>query len=110
MHAGRVLLVALLAVGAVTNPAAGEQGQRAQPRAFVSNCLFAVDAHTFKVTTVTQRMGRRPWGVAVTPDGKRIYTANGRSDDVSVIDATALKVVHTIANVGRGPHSIVISR
>lgn len=46
----------------------------------------------------------------MTPDGKRIYTANGRSDDVSVIDATALKVVHTIANVGRGPHSIVISR
>jgi YVTN family beta-propeller protein len=69
-----------------------------------------VDVHTFKVTTVTQRMGRRPWGVAVTPDGKRIYTANGRSDDVSVIDATTLQVVHTIANVGRGPHSIVISR
>ena len=74
------------------------------------NCLFAVDAHTFSVTTVAERMGRRPWGVAVTPDGKRIYTANGRSDDVSVIDAAALKVLHTIANVGRGPHSIVISR
>jgi PQQ-dependent catabolism-associated beta-propeller protein len=74
------------------------------------NCLFAVDLHTFKVSTVTRRMGRRPWGVAVTSDGKRIYTANGRSDDVSVIDATTLQVVHTIANVGRGPHSIVISR
>jgi YVTN family beta-propeller protein len=59
---------------------------------------------------VLERMGRRPWGVAVTFDGKKIYTANGRSDDVTVIDAASLRVIRTIDGVGRGPHSVVITR
>ena len=31
-------------------------------------------------------VGDRPWGIAVSSDGKKIYTANGPSADVSVID------------------------
>ena len=52
-------------------------------------------------------MGRRPWGVVVAPDGKKIYTANGRSDDVSVVDAATLRVIATIP-AGRGAHSVVV--
>jgi len=52
-------------------------------------------------------MGRRPWGVAVSPDGTRVYTADGLSDTVSVIDVGCLCVVNTIS-VGRGPHSVKI--
>jgi YVTN family beta-propeller protein len=46
----------------------------------------------------------------VTADGKKIYTANGRSDDVTVIDAASLRVIGTVAGVGRGPHTVVVSR
>ena len=44
--------------------------------------------------------------MALAPDGGKIYTANGRSDDVSVVDAVSLRVVATI-QAGRGAHSVV---
>lgn len=28
----------------------------------------------------------RPWSMAITPNGKKLYVANGRSNSVSVID------------------------
>ena len=31
-------------------------------------------------------VGQRPWNMALTPDGKKLYVANGRSNSVSVID------------------------
>ena len=46
--------------------------------------------------------GVRPWGIAVSADGKSIYTANGPSDDVSVIDVETRRVTQRIP-VGRGP-------
>ena len=56
---------------------------------------------------IREQMGRRPWDVAVSPDGTKVYSSNGLSDSVSVIDAACLCVVDEIA-VGRGPHSIAI--
>jgi YVTN family beta-propeller protein len=50
---------------------------------------------------------RRPWGVAVSGDGQRIYTANGGSNDVSVIDARTLRVLHTVP-VGERPWGVAI--
>jgi YVTN family beta-propeller protein len=52
-------------------------------------------------------MGRRPWGIAITPEGSKIYTANGLSDSVSVIDPKSFAVIRSVS-VGRGPHSVVI--
>lgn len=49
-------------------------------------------------------MGRRPWGIAITPDGKKVYTANGLSDSISVIDTECLCVIDSI-EAGRGAHS-----
>jgi YVTN family beta-propeller protein len=73
-----------------------------------TNAVAVVDTETMKVSKmVTERMGRRPWGVAITPDGKKIYTANGLSDSVSVIDATTFSVTKNI-KAGRGAHSVVI--
>jgi YVTN family beta-propeller protein len=57
----------------------------------------------------TIRVGRRPWGVAVSGDGVYVYTANGGSDDVSVIDAATLAVVKTIT-VGSRPWGIAVTR
>jgi YVTN family beta-propeller protein len=54
-------------------------------------------------------VGRRPWNMALTPDGRKLYVANGRSDSVSVIDTAALKVVAQIA-VGTLPWGVAIAR
>ena len=37
-----------------------------------------------------------PWGLALARDGKRLYVANGLSNDLSVIDTATLRVVATI--------------
>jgi YVTN family beta-propeller protein len=52
-------------------------------------------------------VGPRPWGLAISPDGSRLYTANGPSNDVSVVDTTSLTVVARIA-AGRSPWGVAI--
>jgi YVTN family beta-propeller protein len=53
-------------------------------------------------------VGKRPWNLALSPDGSRLYTANGVSNDVSVVDTRSGKVLRTIA-AGTGPWGIAIS-
>ena len=50
-------------------------------------------------------VGKRPWNLALTTDGRKLYTANGVSNDVSVIDTAALKVIATI-HAGEGPWGV----
>jgi YVTN family beta-propeller protein len=52
-------------------------------------------------------VGRRPWAVALSPDGKTLYTANGLSDDVSVIDVASFKETGRI-HVGSKPWDLVL--
>ena len=52
-------------------------------------------------------VGQRPWGIAISPDGRKLYTANGLSNDVSVIDTSTNKVIATI-KVGDGPWGIAV--
>jgi YVTN family beta-propeller protein len=67
---------------------------------------MAIDAATFQpVKQVT--VGTRPWGLAVSPDGSKLYTANGPSNDVSVVDAQSFEVVATVP-VGTSPWGVVI--
>ena len=54
-------------------------------------------------------VGKRPWGVAVSRDGTRIYTANGPSNDVAVIDAGSFRVLRRIP-VGSSPWGIALSK
>ncbi len=54
------------------------------------------------------KVGTRPWGFALTADGKHLYTANGPSNDVSVVDTATLKVIKTI-KVGSSPWGVAIS-
>ena len=53
------------------------------------------------------KVGQRPWGIALTPDGTKLYTANGPSNDVSVVDTKTLQVVKTIP-VGKIPWGVAI--
>jgi len=52
-------------------------------------------------------LGAAPHGVAVTPDGKRIYVTDFSDKRVSVIDAASLSIVQNIV-VGVGAVNIVI--
>jgi YVTN family beta-propeller protein len=46
-------------------------------------------------------VGRAPKGLALSPDGKRLYVANRTDDTISVVDTAARRVVSTIS-LGRG--------
>jgi YVTN family beta-propeller protein len=47
-------------------------------------------------------------GVVVSPDGKRVYVANGRGKTVSVIDAASDSLVQSI-EVGQRPWGIALT-
>ena len=69
--------------------------------------VFVIDTSTHRVVASFE-VGKRPWGIAITPDGKRIYTANGLSDDVSVVDAVTHRVIARI-KVGERPWGVAIA-
>ena len=52
-------------------------------------------------------VGKRPWNMAITPDGKKLYVAAGRSDAISVIDIDQAKPIKDIS-VGKLPWGVVI--
>ena len=54
------------------------------------------------------RLGAAPHGVAVTPDGKRVYVTDFTARSVSVIDAVQLQEVVSI-QVGRGAVNVIIA-
>ena len=68
--------------------------------------MAVVDARTFEVQHYLL-VGRRVWHLDLTPDEKLLFTTNGVSNDVSVIDVAAGKVIKSIA-VGRYPWGVVV--
>jgi YVTN family beta-propeller protein len=52
-------------------------------------------------------VGSRAWGVALSPDERTLYVANGLSDDLSIVDMTSRKTIRTVP-VGRVPHSVLV--
>jgi YVTN family beta-propeller protein len=68
--------------------------------------LLAIDT-TKNEVVASVKVGTRPWGVEISPDGKRLYTANGPSGDVSVVDAETMTVVGTVT-AGRSPWGVAI--
>jgi YVTN family beta-propeller protein len=50
--------------------------------------------------------GERPWGIALSPDGKLLYTANGPGNDVSVVDLATQTVINRI-KVGDRPWGVI---
>src|ERR1035437_410068 len=81
-----------------------------------SNFVSVIDTGTNTVaTTVYVGQGESVNGVAVTPDGKKVYVTKGgnlhsflsNEGNVSVIDA-ATNVVKTTVNLGSLPNQIVI--
>ena len=52
-------------------------------------------------------VGRRPWGLALTPDETRLFVLNGLSDDVTIINLDTQRPVRT-SRTGLVPHSVEI--
>ena len=55
----------------------------------------------------TVPVGQRPWNMALTPDGKKLYVACGRSGTVTVIDTVANARLADVA-VGKLPWGVAI--
>jgi len=53
-------------------------------------------------------VGTRPWGMGVSPDGKFLFTANGPSNDVSVVDLQTNKELSRI-KAGSSPWGIAVT-
>ena len=51
--------------------------------------------------------GKRPWSIDLSADEKTAITANGLSDDITVIDMVAMQAVQSLP-IGRIPHTVVI--
>jgi YVTN family beta-propeller protein len=74
----------------------------------VSGTVSVIDSRWLKVVD-TIRVGREPFGCALTPDGEKLYVTNQSSDSVSVIDADRDYVIRTIRHVGTKPHGLAIT-
>lgn len=81
-----------------------------QTSAFVAlgsaNHLVIVDAVERKILKYIL-VGHRPWGLGLTPDGKRLFVLNGLSDDVTIINLKTRRPLRT-SRTGLVPHSVEI--
>jgi len=54
-------------------------------------------------------VGSGPFGVAVSPNGKRVVVANSGSHDVTMIDAALVGATPVTTSVGDGPHGVAVT-
>lgn len=52
-------------------------------------------------------VGKRPWGIALSADGRFLYTANGPSNDMSIVDTTTLTTIKTVS-AGKSPWGVTV--
>ena len=92
---------AMLLAGAL----AGCTGRAPAPDAVVYARVIFIDATTNTVVD-SIAVGKRPWGIALSPDGERLYTADGGTNTVTVIDIPRRQVIATVA-VGEKPYDVL---
>ncbi|MBX2880247.1 MAG: hypothetical protein KTR32_09965, partial [Granulosicoccus sp.] len=71
-----------------------------------ANNVVIVDASTREILKYIL-VGRRPWGLALTSDDKRLFVLNGLSDDVTIIDLEKMRPIRT-TRTGLVPHAVEI--
>ena len=71
-----------------------------------ANHVAVVDAKTYEVIKYLL-VGKRVWQLDLANNETKLYTTNGVSGDVSIIDIDSLKVEKTI-KVGRFPWGIAV--
>ena len=73
-----------------------------------NNVLQVVDTKRKKVIAEIP-VGRRPYGVALSPDEHYLYVSNRWDDTITMIDTKTLKTVRTIP-CGPDPHGLVMDK
>ena len=71
-----------------------------------ANRIAIVNMKTFDVEKYILT-GQRVWNLMINTDGSKLYTTNGVSNDISVIDIDKRKVIKSIP-VGRYPWGVAI--
>jgi YVTN family beta-propeller protein len=103
--------LSLLAVAALAAPGAGAGADVPRDVAYVSNQdggVTVIDLTRLEPIKTIDVGGKGPRGIAVTPDGKYLLTANQHTGDVSVVDTTDDRVVRRIP-IGKNPEFLRIS-
>jgi YVTN family beta-propeller protein len=70
--------------------------------------LLEVDPESGQIIRTIDKVGERPWGVALSPDGGTAYTANGPGGDVSIVDLKTGRVESRV-KVGGSPWGVVLA-
>ena len=83
------------------------QGALPGRRAPGAPCQIVDVAKKAPVATI-DGVGAFPRGIAISADGKKLYTANGRSNDVAIIDIASKKVEARVAVPG-APWGVVVA-
>ena len=68
--------------------------------------MAVVNAQTFEVEKYLL-VGQRVWQLAFSPDEKFIYSTNGVSNDISVIDVENLEVIKSVT-AGAYPWGVAV--
>ncbi|HEU0067589.1 MAG TPA: hypothetical protein VFQ57_10160 [Sphingomonas sp.] len=71
--------------------------------------LVKIDIDKADAVIGAATVGTRPWGVAVAPDRRLAFTANGPSGDVTIVDTATMKVTAKV-KVGTGPWGATVVR
>jgi YVTN family beta-propeller protein len=82
------------------------------PAAYITNSddgTVSVIDTTNNTVVMTIPVGRKPFGVAVTPDGSKVYIANSGDDTVSVIDTATNTVTGSPIAVGTDPVGVAVT-
>jgi YVTN family beta-propeller protein len=97
-----------VAVGAmVSGVAATPDGKTILVADRDDNAVSLIDAGSFtRIATIP--VGKHPFGVTIDSAGGHAYSANVESDDVSVIDIAARKVVGTLKTASR-PYTVALA-
>ena len=74
---------------------------------YAISTLYVIDTTTNTVTARV-KVGIRPHGVAISPDGTKVYVTNIDSGTVSVVDTVTNTVKDTI-NVGKAPYGVSVT-
>jgi YVTN family beta-propeller protein len=71
-----------------------------------SNRVAVIDAQKLDVVGY-YLVGQRVWNLDFSPDGKRLYTTNGVSNDISIIDLDSQTVTKSVG-VGNYPWGVAV--
>ena len=75
-------------------------------RSVPGNRVAVIDPKTYAVKDYIL-VGQRPWHLELSPDQKKLYVANGLTNDMTIIDVDSLKAEKSVP-VGRLPWGVAV--